>query len=629
MAPEKVSFMSQSDASNSSTDLEFVGKLGEEFIEQLRQGARPSIQEYIERYPEHATDIEELFPTLLLMEDLAPDGAESFGVATGPQAGPICQDAALRRLGDYRILREVGRGGMGIVYEAEQISLGRHVALKVLPAEFLGSSKQRSRFEREAKAAAKLHHTNIVPIFGVGEDEGQGYYVMQFIQGLPLDDVLRELKRIQKRPRADSGSINDGPLKAASANASATEMAKSLVSGEFVHEDDGARTIDDSDATLQLPRTNEHLLPGQELASGVPAGNSSAALSESSVRLPRQESGRSGSGNATYWQSVAHIGEQVASALAHAHGQGILHRDIKPANLLLDNAGTVWVTDFGLAKLDDERDLTQTGDVLGTLRYMPPESFRGKTDVRSEIYSLGLTLYEFLAFEPAFNQSERKALIDQVMHSSIEPLESCNAEIPRDLTTIVHKATEANPDHRYQTAEELREDLQRFLDDEPIRARRISTVERFSRWANRNRLLATLLTSVAFLLVAATIGSLLVASHFRQQELVQKNLANSNRRLADEKDRLAQARAEEAQRALDARAESDANLKQALKVVESYLDRVAEEKLLNVPGLQPLRKELLVDALRFYQSFAEQRSQDPELQLQLAQAFTRIGRHHG
>ena len=189
---------------------------------------------------------------------------------------------------------------------------------------------------------------------------------------------------------------------------------------------------------------------------------------------------------------MARIGVQVADALAYAHAQGILHRDIKPSNLLLDTRGTVWVTDFGLAKADDQQNLTHTGDILGTLRYMPPEAFGGKADGRGDVYALGLTLYELLAFRPAFDEKERGRLIKQVTGEAPPPLRKLNPEVPRDLETIVQKAIEREPAHRYATAAELADDLQRFVDDEPIRARRTSYAERLARWGRRNPAVAAL-----------------------------------------------------------------------------------------------------------------------------------------
>ena len=217
----------------------------------------------------------------------------------------------------------------------------------------------------------------------------------------------------------------------------------------------------------------------------------------------------------TYWQSVAQIGVQVAEALQYAHGQGVLHRDIKPSNLLLDLRGAVWVTDFGLAKLDDDRGLTQTGDILGTLRYMAPETFDGRADARSEIYSLGLTLYELLTFRPAFQETNRNSLIQQVINAQIEPLGKRNPAIPSDLQTIVHKAIDREPQHRYQIAQELADDLQRFIDDEPIKARSISSLERLARWRRHNKGLAASLSTVAVLISVLAVGATLAAGYFR------------------------------------------------------------------------------------------------------------------
>ena len=193
---------------DSSERFVVLNHLADEFAERYRRGERPVLQAYIDRHPELADDIREFFPAMVEMEQVKEDREE---VTEPPTPGPL---PPLGRLGDYRIIREVGRGGMGVVYEAEQVSLGRHVALKVLPKCRLLDDKAHSRFEREAKSAAKLHHTNIVPVFGVGEQDGMPYYVMQFIQGLGLDEVLEELKKLQLgSPRA--GESADGELRVA------------------------------------------------------------------------------------------------------------------------------------------------------------------------------------------------------------------------------------------------------------------------------------------------------------------------------------------------------------------------------------------------------------------------------
>jgi eukaryotic-like serine/threonine-protein kinase len=211
-----------------------------------------------------------------------------------------------------------------------------------------------------------------------------------------------------------------------------------------------------------------------------------------------------------FHRGVAQIGRQVASALAYAHARGILHRDIKPSNLLLDTEGVAWVSDFGLAKVDED-ELTKTGDILGTLRYMAPERFRGQGDARADVYSMGLTLYELLLLRPAFDSRDRLALSEQI--KAVEPPRprSIDPRVPRDLETIVLKAIEKDPGDRYATAEAMAEDLRRFLDDEPILARRVAASERYARWARRNPVIATLAGFLTVVLLVATIASVLTA----------------------------------------------------------------------------------------------------------------------
>jgi WD40 repeat protein/serine/threonine protein kinase/tetratricopeptide (TPR) repeat protein len=490
---------------------EVVLALAEEFLGRYRQGERPSLKEYAERHPELAAEIRQVFPAMALMENIALADESLEGEAAGQAPPP---PAPLQQLGDFRIIREVGRGGMGIVYEAEQVSLGRHVALKVLSRRMLLDARQARRFEREARAAARLHHTNIVPVFGVGRHDGLPYYVMQLIQGRGLHEVIEELRRLQ-HPQQPA-TLPEAPRQVGDPphpDVSAADAARSLLTGDF-QRPDGAMA-DDAPGAADPAAASPESRPSE-----------TCALSSSSVVLPGQ-SGDSHKGRGkkpTYWQSVAQIGVQVAGALEHAHGQGILHRDIKPSNLLLDLRGSVWVTDFGLAKADDQQDLTHTGDVLGTLRYMPPEAFEGRTDRRGDIYSLGLTLYELLALRPAFVEKDRHRLIKRVTSEEPERLERLNPQVPRDLVTIVHKAMDRDVHHRYASAADLAADLERFLDDEPIHARRISLVERLLRWARRNKGIAASLSAVALLLVLLAAGALLTAS-FRRREQEQRLLA--------------------------------------------------------------------------------------------------------
>jgi serine/threonine protein kinase/WD40 repeat protein/Flp pilus assembly protein TadD len=421
-----------------------IEALAEEFAERYRRGERPSLTEYTRKYPDLAAEIQEVFPALVVLEQLKPAGEASADTFPSDGRRP-------ERIGDYRILREIGRGGMGIVYEAEQVSLGRHVALKVLPTFGVSDSNYLERFRREAKAAARLHHTNIVPVFGVGESNGVLYYAMQFIHGEGLDRVLRDVRRMRSEP--DSALEKDSPPSSGRTGS----VAHSLISGRF---------------TMVAPPNGEVAeQPGHEQPDTGP--------SDSSVSLAKSRS------EWDYCRSVARVGLQVAEALSYAHKQGILHRDIKPSNLLLDVQGTVWITDFGLAKSEGGEDLTQSGDIVGTIRYMAPERFEGDSLVQGDVYGLGVTLYEMLALRPAFDDSNKARLIDRISRHDPPP-RSLKSYVPRDLETIVLKCIARTPRERYATADNLSEDLRRFLSDRPIAARRSPPIERLLRWCRRN-----------------------------------------------------------------------------------------------------------------------------------------------
>jgi WD40 repeat protein/tetratricopeptide (TPR) repeat protein len=503
-----------------------VELLAEEFLDRKRRGERPTLQEYLDRHPELADEIRDLLPALLMVEDLG----ESTGAIPGSPAADafVVPEARPERLGDYRILREVGRGGMGVVYEAEQESLGRRVALKVLSAGALADPKQVRRFEREAKAAARLHHTNIVPVFGVGRQDAHHYFVMQFIAGLGLDVVLEDLRRLRRAQPEPGPAAGPMPSPRPAAGLTAEEVARSLITGRpaaAAPSANGTRTEQLDDAASPAPPAP---------ADGRPAELSSAALPGSS------ELSASSGPDRPFYRSVARIGIQVAEALEYANRQGILHRDIKPSNLLLDNHGNVWVADFGLAKLAEADDLTHSGDLLGTIRYMAPERFQGKCDARSDVYSLGLTLYEVVALRPAYEGPERHALIERVLHEEPVRLKKLAPAVPRDLETIITKASAREPVCRYATAAALAEDLKRFVEDRPIRARRVSAAERLARWCRRNPWIAAPTGVAAAALLAVAALSLLYADrqtrHAAEQaaanQRIKTALSESNRRLA-------------------------------------------------------------------------------------------------
>ena len=494
--------------SESSAERNPVKVLADEFLARQRRGERPSLEEYIALFPELAEEIEEVFPVLLDIENARWDAAEPTGPAATPR-GP-CPG----RLGDFRILREIGRGGMGIVYEAEQESLGRRVALKVLVGPAL-TPQQVRRFECEARSVARLHHTNIVPVFGVGQEHGIHYYAMQYISGQPLDGVLNEVRRLRRRDHAPAhanprGRRGDQP--------SVADVAISLCDGRFAL--GLAGSSGPSSASPPAPTTQAaSVVPERVIAADAPrdAPTTSVPASPGS-NLASSSSELIGSG-VPYARAVARLGAQVAEALAHAADQGVIHRDVKPSNILLDHTGMAWLTDFGLAKTAGQDDLTQTGDLIGTLRYMAPERFRGHADCRGDIYALGLTLYEVLTLRPAFRDSDRARLIERILRESATPPRTFDQQIPRDLETIVLKAMAREPGQRYYSAQHMADDLHRFLSDRPVLARRTSLGERLARWCKRNPAVASLLALLALVLVTGTIAS--TAAAFQFHELAQ------------------------------------------------------------------------------------------------------------
>ncbi len=408
-----------------------LNRLIEELTVKLQAGDPVVLSDYAARYPEQADRLGQLWPALQMMANLSHSAVVEL--RRGDSASAI--DLALAELGDYRLVRELGRGGMGIVYEAEQVSLGRRVALKVLPFTAALDPAQLRRFQTEAHAAAQLHHTNIVPVFSVGCERGVYYYAMQFISGRTLAQIISEQKRAESSSREPSW-----PRSAPSVLGTTSDRAR--------------------------------------------------------------------------FRLVAELGIQAAEALDHAHRLGIVHRDIKPANLLLDIRGNLWITDFGLARLQDEAGLTMTGDILGTLRYMSPEqalAHRGLVDHRTDIYALGVTLYELLTLRPAVAGTDRQELLRRIAQE--EPIAPRRIEpgIPRELETILLKAMAKEPANRYATARDLADDLRRFLADRPIRARRPTAWERVVKWARRHpSVVASALIVSTLALVGSSVGTALV-----------------------------------------------------------------------------------------------------------------------
>jgi serine/threonine protein kinase/Flp pilus assembly protein TadD len=411
--------------------------LVEEMAARLQSEEAAEVEVWIAAQGEYAERLRRLLPTVQVMAELG-SGAGGSGARLGPE-GELVSGV----LGDFRIVREVGRGGMGVVYEAEQVSLKRRVALKVLPFAATMDPRHLQRFHNEARAAASLEQPHIVPVYGVGCERGVHYYAMKFIDGQSLAALIDAQRQSSQPQGAGDGGVS------------------ALPAGRG------------SDSTSPI-----------------------AALS--TQRAPR---------DSAVFHKIAEWGIHAAEALEHAHSVGIVHRDIKPANLMIDGHGALWVTDFGLARTAADAGLTMTGDVLGTLRYMSPEQALAQRvilDHRTDIYSLGVTLYELLTLQTAFGGEDRQELLRQIAFEEPTAPRRLNKVIPAELEIIVLKAMEKRVQDRYATAQDLADDLRRWREHRPIRARRPSWRQVATKWARRHRALVA--AAVIVLLSVGLLG---------------------------------------------------------------------------------------------------------------------------
>ena len=422
-----------------------LDSIAESFSAAIRSGNAPEIDQYVNQYPEAGNQLRNLLTSIAMIEGLKPG-------ATSESDNQNAERLAIEHLDEYKIVREIGRGGMGIVCEAIHQSLGRRVAIKILASGLLGDSKHLARFRREARAAAKLRHSNIVPVFGVGQSDNHHYYVMDYIDGISLRQLI--------------GSIREDAT---------PEM----------------HTVDLADTTTD--------------DTGRIHSSAEGALCHGESKPNDVVSVASRTGTDCRW--AAGIGATLCDALEYAHSQGVLHRDIKPANALIDRKGVVWIADFGLAKLTEQPAMTATGDIVGTPQYMAPESFEGRFDVRSEIYAVGLMLYELLTLQPAIDGKSPGDVIRKATAGHFIRPRLLRTDLPRDLETIVLKCLSHDPSLRYQTAGQVRDDLRRFLADRPIAARRTGVIGRAVRWTRRDPLVASLTFATFGLLLALAVVS--------------------------------------------------------------------------------------------------------------------------
>ncbi|MEM9659258.1 MAG: serine/threonine-protein kinase, partial [Planctomycetota bacterium] len=377
------------DAAQGTQLTNLVAGLIDEYNAAVERGEQVDITAIADRHPEFATEIKAALELVRSLDNL--DDADLQGDA------PHREQHRLKTIGDFQLIREIGRGGMGVVYEAEQISMGRIVALKVLPFAAVMDEKAITRFKNEARAAGTLHHENIVPVHAVGNDRGVYYYAMALIDGLTLARVIDELKQRV----VDGGRLHDADL---------------LVDQVVSRRSDGRRGGEGGGSRPSDPTTD---FVGGPLASSDEAAQETKRLVQAALSTRQSYFGKS------FYDQVARIGHQTANALHHAHEHGIVHRDIKPGNLMVDPSDKVWVTDFGLARIESDAGMTMTGDILGTLRYMAPEQALAKrivVDHRADIYSLGATLYELLTLRPVFDAASRDELLKQLAFEEPKPI---------------------------------------------------------------------------------------------------------------------------------------------------------------------------------------------------------------
>lgn len=473
-------------------------QLLDQYLCALENGETVDVQLMLHQNPDIAEALTTYLQKLDGLRGIAPgfqDHGELEPLVSGDNPGRVQS----LELGDYTILRELGRGGMGIVYEAVQRSLDRRVALKLLPMVSMLDPRQITRFKNESNAAAQLQHPNIVPVFSVGVHRGIHYYAMQFIEGQAGDQWI------------DSNG-----------------------------------------------------------------------------------------GSAAVWRDAVQMTIEAASALHCAHEGGIVHRDVKPSNLMIDESGKTWVTDFGLARCQNNHSVTLSGNLVGTMRYMSPEQATGRAELidhRTDVYSLGATLYEMLTGEPAFPGDDGPSVLRRIIDGSTPKLRRIAQQLPADLEVVLLKAMASNKDDRYESASAFADDLTAVLEDRPTVAKPLSLPQIAYRWTRRHQRLAVG-SALAAGLVCLLVSMGVVANGFV--------LAEKNRAVKTSYER------------------SEMFFQQAQEAVDQLGSRYANQ-LASVPGAEHIRRSMLQDTLEYYQRFVASAAGDPDLMAQLAITQSRIG----
>lgn len=497
---------------------ERLAEILEQYATSVERGDPISIEPLLRDYPELGVHVERMIAdidALCAIPNDHPSSSISAFTHKSFHQGTV--------LGDFEILQEIGRGGMGVVYLAKQRSLQRRVALKMLPFAAVLDPNQIARFHTEAQAAASLHHPNIVPVYSVGNERGVHFYSMQYIDGQTMEAFLESLKR--------GGASEHVWMESASKEQNAVRV------------DSTPNAIQSTRRTLK---------------------------------------------SANYVRQIVQKMADVAKALHYAHSRGIIHRDIKPSNLMVDRQGNFWLTDFGLARIQDGQSVTIDGDLVGTLRYMSPEQANGRShlvDHRADIYSLGVTLYEMLTLHHAFDGTDRYQVLASIQRAKPMPARLINPSIPVDLETIIAKCMAPEKDERYATAGELADDLHRFLHHQPIVARRPSVADRLGKWALRKK---KWVAAVGMAVVLLAIGSVSFAWIVMQQRNRAEMFANNAHLIVD-------------------------------RLGSDFADQLE-----GIPGTEEIRRNILQETSEYYSQLIKYSEHDSALARQAAQAAHRL-----
>lgn len=570
---------------------EQLGRLAEEIERVLRGGHEPDLLAMAKGNEMLASELEQILPSIRALCELGYEPASAL--SAGQQIGS---------LGDFRIIRELARGGMGVVYEGEQISLRRRVALKVLPFAAMLDPRRLKRFQNEALAVAQLDHPNIVNVYGVGCDRGVHFYAMRYIDGRTLAEIISQLR--DAPTQSEAACLEDIVSHGASGTGKHPEKT-TVKSREFSNKEPASGPL----GYLPTPATTV------------------AASHDNTYKYQGHST------NAAMYRSIAQMAQHVAEALHEAHVEGVVHRDIKPSNLMLDSRGKVWVTDFGLAATEQDITLTMSGDLLGTLAYMSPEqalAHRVRIDGRTDVYSLGATLYELLTLRTAVRGKQRDEILREIAFDEPVSIRKLNPAVPWDLERIVMKAMEKNPDDRYSTAEAMAADLQRFLTQQPVLAQPVSWLQRGARWVRRRPGLVatTAITVLAYVIASATAG--IVIWQARQEAVSQKRAAEISAQRARDQEQIAIQLAVQAD---NQRARVVDGFQAALDTIQEIESALRTEPRLMAVELAPLRADLLRRSQAAYERFLGQPNEDDptilsgrrQAYIQLAEILSELG----